>query len=71
MAASFNPDQDVNDNGVNDFLELSKHNLDTEVKKEKNNIDRDRFNHQKEVDKEKLKLEKEKLTVQKNNKTNK
>lgn len=72
MGASFNPDQDVDNDGVNDFIEIAKHGLDADVKKSKTQLERDKFEHQKETDKQKLKQndrkldnEKEKIQVSK------
>ena len=59
--ASFNPDVDKDNDGVNDFIELAKNELDKEVKKEKITLDREKFEHQKEIDKQKLEIDKKKL----------
>ena len=71
MAASFNPDQDKDQDGVNDFIEIARHGLDADIKQSKQQLDREKFEHQKENDKNKIKLEKEKLKVSKSNKSNK
>lgn len=65
VGASFNPDADADGDGENDFFEIAKHGLDAEIKRSKNQLDRDKFEHQKGVDKEKLKNDKEKIAVQK------
>ncbi len=60
--ASFNPEMDVNDNKVNDFLEIAKQQLkETEVRF-KQNLEERKFEHQKNIDKEKLKNEREKIS---------
>lgn len=64
MGASFNPDQDSNNNGKNDFIELAKNGLDTEIKRSKSQLDREKFEHQKVVDKERLYNDKEKIKLQ-------
>jgi len=69
---SFNPDTDNDNDGVNDFLEVARHGVDAEIKRGKNQLDREKFEHQKGVDKEKLKIEKKKADnqVNKGNKGN-
>lgn len=62
MAASYNPDVDKDNDGINDFLELSRNQLDVEVAKSKVSLERDKFEYQKDIDKKKLELEKEKLS---------
>ena len=65
VGASFNPDQDVDNDGENDFIEIAKHGLNAEVQAKKTQLEREKFEHQKVMDKEKLKNEKEKLKVAK------
>lgn len=62
--ASFNPDQDIDDDGINDFLEIAKHGLNADVQKSKIDIEKQKLEHKKAFDTEKLKLEKEKLKRQ-------
>ena len=69
VGMSYNPEADTDGDGVNDFLEIAKHGLDAEVKKTKNQIEREKLEHNKMVDKEKIKLEKQKLSVQKSQKS--
>lgn len=66
MGASFNPDMDKDDDGENDFLEIARDGLDAEIKRSKNQLDREKFEHQKVVDKEKLSNDKAKIKLQKN-----
>lgn len=47
---SFNPELDQDNDGQPDFLEIAKHGVDAEVKREKAKLDRDKFEHQKDVD---------------------
>ena len=61
MAASFNPDEDKDNDGQNDFVEAANKEADTEVKRDKQNLDREKFDHQKQQDKEKNKLEEKKI----------
>ena len=63
--ASFNPDQDADNDGLNDFLEIAKQGLDADIKKSKQQLDREKFEHQKIVDAQKNELDKKKLAVQK------
>jgi len=67
MAASFNADQDVDNDGVNDFVEIARDGLNADIKREKNQLDREKFEHQKKVDTEKIKIEKVKIKKDKNN----
>lgn len=63
--ASFNPDQDVDNDGLNDFLEIAKQGLDAEIKRSKQELDREKFEYQKVADEKKNTLEKEKIAIQK------
>ena len=62
--ASFNPEQDADSDGVNDFIEIAKQGLDAEIKKSKQQLDREKFEHQKVVDAQKNEMDKKKLEVQ-------
>ena len=62
--ASFNPDQDADNDGINDFIEIAKQGLDAEIKKSKQQLDREKFEHQKVVDAQKNEMDKKKLEVQ-------
>lgn len=64
---SFNPDTDNDGDGENDFLEVARDGLNAEIKRGKNQLDREKFEHSKHIDNEKLKIEKKKV----NNQTNK
>ena len=61
MGASFNPDQDKDKDGVNDFIELAKNGLDADIKQSQKQLDREKFEHQKETDVKKLKQTDKKL----------
>ena len=69
VGASFNPDQDADNDGENDFIEIAKHGLNAQVQATKTQLEREKFEHQKVMDKEKLKNEKEKLKVAKSKTT--
>ena len=62
---SFNPDADSDGDGENDFFEIAKHGLDAEIKRDKNQLDREKFEHQKVVDTAKIRIDKEKVQVAK------
>ena len=69
---SFNPDADGDNDGENDFLEIARDGVDAEIKRGKNQLDREKFEHTKHVDNEKLKIEKKKVSnqINKGNKGN-
>lgn len=54
MGASFNPDQDKDNDGVNDFVEIAQQAFERNVELSKQQLSREQFEHQKKVDKEKL-----------------
>jgi hypothetical protein len=61
MGASFNPESDRDQDGVNDFIEIARDGLDADIKVSKQQLEKEKFEHQKEMDKEKVDLEKKKL----------
>jgi hypothetical protein len=61
VGASFNPDQDADNDGVNDFVELAREGLDADIKASKVQLDREKFEHQKNQDAIKNNLEEKKL----------
>ena len=61
---SFNSEVDQDSDGTPDFLEIAKHGVDAEIKRGKQQLDREKFEHQKEVDSAKIKNNEEKLKVQ-------
>jgi hypothetical protein len=63
IGASFNPDQDADNDGVNDFLEIARDGLNAEVKRENVKLQKDKFEHQKVVDDKKLKQVDKKLKI--------
>lgn len=67
VGASFNPDQDKDRDGINDFVEIARHGLDAEIRQTKQQLERDQFEHQKEVDKKKLEQEDKKLANEERN----
>lgn len=72
VGASFNPDQDKDSDGINDFIEIAKYGLDAEVKQSKVQLEREQFEHKKIQDQEENKLKKEKMSIEraKANKSN-
>lgn len=65
MGASFNPDQDKDQDGVNDFIELAKNGLDADIKQSQKELEREKFEHQKQTDNKKLKQTDKKLEIDK------
>ncbi len=63
MGASFNPDADSDGDGENDFVEIAKHGLDAEIKRQTNQLAEKKFQHQKIVDDKKLKQTDKKLSI--------
>lgn len=70
-SASFNPDADADDNGMNDYLELAKQQLKEIEVKHKNNMEERKFKHQQKMDMEKLENDKRKVDIQRKNKSQK
>ena len=72
VGASFNPDQDKDSDGINDFIEIAKYGLDAEIKQSKVQLEREQFEHKKVQDQEENKLKKEKMSIEraKANKSN-
>ncbi len=58
MGMSYNPDADADNDGQNDFLEIAKHGVDAEIKRSENQLEREKFEHQKEVDREEISIKK-------------
>lgn len=52
--ASYNPDMDKDEDGENDFLEIARKGVETEIKQRKQNLDERKFENDKEVKKEEL-----------------
>lgn len=66
LSVGFNEDKDVDDDGELDVLEIAKDGVDASIKQRKQDLEEEKFAHQKEVDKEKLTLDKRKLAQDKN-----
>lgn len=64
VGASFNPDQDADNDGQNDFIEIAKNGLDAEIKRQKNQLDSAKFEHQKQQDEIKNKQTDKKLSIE-------
>ena len=60
MGASFNPELDKDNDGLNDFVELARDGLKTQIEGRKQTLEEKKFIHQREVDKQKLEIEREK-----------
>lgn len=61
LGASFNPDLDKDRDGENDFLEIARKGIETQIKQSKEDREREEFEHKKEVDKKKLEQEDKKI----------
>lgn len=61
MGASFNPDRDIDNDGINDFLELARHNLDVDIRERKQALEEKKFEAKQKNDEEKINLEKLKI----------
>jgi hypothetical protein len=59
--ASFNPDMDANDNGINDFIEIGIKEKALNINKDKLSLEKEKFLHQKEKDNKELKLKEKSL----------
>jgi hypothetical protein len=71
LSMGFNEDKDVDRDGKPDILEVAQHGLDADIQARKQQLDENKFKHQKKVDDEKIKLEKEKIKEEKKNKNKK
>jgi hypothetical protein len=65
VAASFNPDQDKDDDGINDFVEIARDGLKADIERRKLDIESSKFQHTRVMDAEKIKNDKEKLKIEK------
>lgn len=66
---SFNPDQDTDNDGKNDFLEVAQSQTKMNIDIRKQNLDEAKFLHQRDVDKKSLELKKEEIQVKKTKST--
>lgn len=66
FSTGFDPNKDEDEDGVPDVLEVAKFGVDADIKKGKQQLDREKFDHQKQMDAENLALERKKLAQQKN-----
>jgi hypothetical protein len=62
LAMGFDEEKDRNKNNVPDVLEVANAALDANLKTRKQDLDEEKFNHQKEVDKKKLEIEDKKAS---------
>ena len=61
LGASFNPDQDNNDNEINDYIELARNGLDADFRVRQQKLEKEKVDHQKYVDNRKLDQEDRKI----------
>ena len=64
MGASFNPDQDADNDGLNDFMEVAKYGLDAEIKRRNVQLQENKLEHQKMIDDKELKQQDKKLSIE-------
>ena len=62
LSLGFNEDKDMDKDGTPDVMEVYQKGIDTDLKVRKQNLDENKFEHQKEYDKEKLSIEKKKAS---------
>jgi len=65
MSLGFNEDKDVDKDGKLDILEVAKQGVDVDVKQRKQQLDEEKFRHQKEMDKKNAEIETKKLNNKK------
>lgn len=63
--ASFNPDQDKNQNGENDFIEIARKGLETDIKERHQNLEERKFEHQKSTKDKELSLKQQEIQLKK------
>lgn len=63
-AASYNPDTDKDNDGVNDFVEMAKKIADTKLKENQLELEKEKFEHKKEIDNKKIEIDKKKVENQ-------
>lgn len=71
VGASFNPDADADNDGKNDFVEIAQKGVENNMKVNEQQLNREKFEHQKQVDKKKLEQNDQKLKQDKNKNKNK
>ena len=62
MGASFNPDMDKDNDGVNDFIEIARDGVNAEIQRDKNQLEREKFEQSKIEHKDKVALENKKIS---------
>ncbi len=68
---SFNPDSDLDNDGINDFFEVAKHGLNAEINRGKLELEKQKLAQKTKVDNQKLQNDKEKIQIAKNKNTQK
>lgn len=75
MGASYNPDKDADNNGINDYLQIAEKLAEENFKLENLDLEKMKFRHQQNIDNKKLSQEDRKLSIERekirnsNNKT--
>lgn len=68
VGASYNPELDKDNDGENDFIEIARKGLETEIKQRKQNLDERKFELEKQVKKEELDIKRAALNKRNNSK---
>jgi hypothetical protein len=68
VGASYNPELDRDNDGENDFIEIARKGLETEIKQRKQNLDERKFELEKQVKKEELDIKRAALNKRNNSK---
>lgn len=61
VGASFNPDTDKDNDGINDYIEIAKHGLDADIKVKQQQLKEKEFEHKQKVDNKKLEQQDKKI----------
>ncbi len=69
VGASYNPEQDKDNDGVNDFLEITKNIADGEIRKEELTLAKEEFKHKRDKENKELELKEKEINIKKNTKS--
>ena len=69
FSLGFDPNKDEDQDRIPDVMEVAKFGVDADIRAKEQQLDQEKFDHQKKVDEEKLKLEDKKLKASQKNKT--
>lgn len=63
LGQSFNPDQDADQDGTNDYFEIARDGMDADIKRQKIGIEQQKLSHTMKMDKIKVKQEEQKIKI--------